>query len=190
MPILSPFESSLHRLSPPSIPSLLAAFTYEHIPAAIAHDLRSVPRTLYLLGFTGKPPSPPTAQAQGQPPAGGTGSAAAANCVGCGTAGAEGEGGQEGASSGAQTGSAGAQPAAVPAALAAGGALLGQWQYSVHSTHAVQTFSIDPSSLPAGGAIDHVRLMVASNWGHPGFTCLYRLRVHGTPAVAVPAAAA
>ena len=49
----------------------------------------------------------------------------------------------------------------------------------MHSTHAVQTFSIDPSSLPAGGAIDHVRLMVASNWGHPGFTCLYRLRVHG-----------
>lgn len=76
------------------------------------------------------------------------------------------------------------------AAGPADGVLLGQWQYNVHSTHAVQTFAVDSAALPAGGSIDHVRLVVSSNWGHPGYTCLYRLRMHGTPAVAMPAATA
>lgn len=26
-----------------------------------------------------------------------------------------------------------------------------------------------------------VKLKILSNWGHPKYTCLYRLRVHGTP---------
>ncbi len=169
-------------------PSSLAGFTYEHIPAAIAHDLRSAPRSLSLLAYIGKPPAPPTAQAQ--PTASGDGGAASADCAGCGTAGAAGEGGHAGAPSDAQPTAAPSQPAAVPAALAAGGTLLGQWRYDVHSAHAVQTFPVDSTALPAGRAIDHVRLVVSSNWGHPGFTCLYRLRMHGAPAVAVPAAAA
>ncbi|PRW57972.1 SAD1 UNC-84 domain 1- isoform A [Chlorella sorokiniana] len=130
LPLVGPSGWVDVRLAQPIRPT---AFTYEHIPASIAHDLRSAPRSLSLLGFLGKPPAPPTDQPQ---PAAGDAAAAGgstANCAGCGAAGTAG-------------------------ALAAGGVLLGQWQYNVHSTHAVQTFTVDSSPLPAGGAIDHTSL--------------------------------
>ena len=149
-------ESERTDACPLSPPQSHAAFTYEHIPATIAHDLRSAPRSMSLLGFIGRPPAPPAVQAD-EAASTDTGSD---TCAGC------------------------------SAACAAGGVLLGQWQYNVHSTHAVQTFAVDSPALPAGGSIDHVRLVVSSNWGHPGYTCLYRLRMHGTPAVPVPAATA
>eukprot|EP00092_Neocalanus_flemingeri_P089608 GFUD01113386.1.p1 GENE.GFUD01113386.1~~GFUD01113386.1.p1 ORF type:complete len:514 (-),score=197.75 GFUD01113386.1:200-1705(-) len=48
--------------------------------------------------------------------------------------------------------------------------------YSISmSSSSVQTFHI-PSSLP----ISQLRLQVTSNWGRPEYTCLYRVRVHGT----------
>ena len=43
----------------------------------------------------------------------------------------------------------------------------------------------DVAPPPAAGGdlvIDHVRLAVTANHGHPGYTCVYRIRVHGTPA--------
>eukprot|EP00092_Neocalanus_flemingeri_P039670 GFUD01043202.1.p1 GENE.GFUD01043202.1~~GFUD01043202.1.p1 ORF type:complete len:675 (+),score=266.97 GFUD01043202.1:78-2102(+) len=50
--------------------------------------------------------------------------------------------------------------------------------YSISpSSSSVQTFPItSPTFLP----ISQLRLQVTSNWGHPEYTCLYRVRVHGT----------
>lgn len=103
------------------------AFTYEHIPASIAFDIRSAPRNLTLTGFLGPPPPPGALHADG----------------------------------GSET--------EVP---------LGSFVYDALGGQAVQTFRLAPRAQ--GATVDHVRLAVA-NHGHPGFTCLYRLRVHGTP---------
>jgi SUN domain-containing protein 1/2 len=43
---------------------------------------------------------------------------------------------------------------------------------------ATQTFSFDEKNARA---VDHVRFEVLSNYGNAEYTCLYRLRVHGTP---------
>ena len=43
---------------------------------------------------------------------------------------------------------------------------------------ATQTFSFDEKNARA---VDHVRFTVLSNYGNAEYTCLYRLRVHGTP---------
>jgi SUN domain-containing protein 1/2 len=43
---------------------------------------------------------------------------------------------------------------------------------------ATQTFSFDEKNAKA---VDHVRFTVLSNYGNLEYTCLYRLRVHGTP---------
>ncbi|KAK9831220.1 hypothetical protein WJX74_008151 [Apatococcus lobatus] len=51
--------------------------------------------------------------------------------------------------------------------------LLGRFQYDVKGDP-VQTFQIESSQ-----AFDHIRFKVSSNHGHPDYTCLYRLRVHG-----------
>jgi len=52
---------------------------------------------------------------------------------------------------------------------------LGNFSYSV-DLGAVQTFEVVVPHV-----VDHVRLFVKNNHGHKGWTCLYRLRVHGTP---------
>ena len=43
----------------------------------------------------------------------------------------------------------------------------------------MQTFNLTKN---AGAVVDHVRFHVKSNYGNEEWTCLYRLRVHGTPA--------
>ena len=85
----------------------------------------------------------------------------------------------------------------------AAGVPLGEASYDAHDMHAVQTFQLGAAPV-AGGAgdeggqrssdsaalegglplIDHVRLTISANHGHPGHTCLHRIRVHGAPAVA------
>jgi SUN domain-containing protein 1/2 len=109
------------RLAAPVRPS---AFTYEHIPAAIAHDIRSAPRNLTLTGFLVGGPPGNSGPARGVP--------------------------------------------------------LGTFVYDARSRQPVQTFQLAPEAQAA--PIDHVRLAVDSHHGHPRYTCLYRLRVHGTPA--------
>lgn len=109
------------------------AFTYEHIPAAIAFDIRSAPRNLVLTGFLGPPPPHPG-------PA-------------------------------ANSSAEGAEALGVP---------LGSFSYDAHSRHPVQTFQLGPEWRQV--EVDHVRLAFAANNGHPGYTCLYRFRMHGTPA--------
>jgi SUN domain-containing protein 1/2 len=112
-----------------------SSVTYEHVPAAIAHDIRSAPRTLSLLGFLGPPPRPSPAD----------------------------DGNGAGLGSGA----------------AAQGVPLGSFIYDALAKNPVQTFQLSAEAREA--EVDHVRLEVRDNHGQPGFTCLYRLRVHGTP---------
>jgi SUN domain-containing protein 1/2 len=47
---------------------------------------------------------------------------------------------------------------------------------------ATQTFRFDTAANEPG-AVDHVRFEVRSNYGNEAYTCLYRLRVHGAPAL-------
>uniref|UniRef100_A0A672FEJ1 SUN domain-containing protein n=1 Tax=Salarias fasciatus TaxID=181472 RepID=A0A672FEJ1_SALFA len=53
------------------------------------------------------------------------------------------------------------------------GTLLGTFSYD-QDGDALQTFL----------TFQIVEVQVLSNWGHPDYTCLYRIRVHGTPAAA------
>ena len=61
-----------------------------------------------------------------------------------------------------------------------GGAL--RYELGASSRGAAQTFAFDETRARA---VDHVRFEVRSNYGNAEYTCLYRLRVHGTP-VATP----
>lgn len=124
------------RLAAPIRPT---AFSYEHIPASIAFDIRSAPRSLALTGYLGAPPP------------------------------------HDGGSAGG--------------AGAGAGVALGGGVYDARGGRAVQTFPLAVGDAPAQ-VVDHVRLAIASNHGHPDLTCVYRLRVHGVPAVPPPAAAA
>nr|XP_019587117.1 PREDICTED: SUN domain-containing protein 3 [Rhinolophus sinicus] len=54
---------------------------------------------------------------------------------------------------------------------------LGQFLYNKTGT-TVQTFELQHE---VSEPLLCVKLKILSNWGHPKYTCLYRLRVHGTP---------
>lgn len=82
---------------------------------------------------------------------------------------------------GSGSGEGGRRPPGVP---------LGQFEFDGRGGRSVQTFPLAAGALPPGASVDHVRLAITSNHGHLGFTCVYRLRVHGTPVAAMPAAAA
>ncbi|XP_056904504.1 SUN domain-containing protein 1-like isoform X5 [Takifugu flavidus] len=58
------------------------------------------------------------------------------------------------------------------------GQLLGAYTYD-QDGDAVQTFTI---TEVCDRPFQMVEIQVTSNWGHPEYTCLYRVRVHGTPA--------
>ncbi|GAB4821170.1 hypothetical protein N2152v2_008216 [Parachlorella kessleri] len=115
------------------------AFTYEHIPAAIAFDIRTAPQTLHLYACIGECPE------AGSP-------TAAVNSS------SEVDINRQAAKDGLH--------------------LLGQLEYDAINGSAVQTAQVDDSQR--GLLVERVRLMVSGNHGHPDYTCLYRLRVHGT----------
>ncbi|GAB5591902.1 hypothetical protein Unana1_06802 [Umbelopsis nana] len=54
---------------------------------------------------------------------------------------------------------------------------LGTGQYDAHDPMAIQSF---PVALQKPTRVVVIR--IKSNWGHPDYTCLYRIRVHGEPA--------
>ena len=64
---------------------------------------------------------------------------------------------------------------------------LGSFEYDAAGA-VTQTFVLrEPAASPLP-AFSHVQLAIESNYGNPALTCLYRFRVHGTPAAAATAA--
>ncbi|XP_070623210.1 SUN domain-containing protein 3-like isoform X1 [Erythrolamprus reginae] len=57
------------------------------------------------------------------------------------------------------------------------GTFLGQFTYDVEG-FLIQTFQLKNESPEL---IKYIKLKVISSWGHPKYTCIYRLRVHGNP---------
>ncbi|KAF8591078.1 hypothetical protein K439DRAFT_1656900 [Ramaria rubella] len=57
---------------------------------------------------------------------------------------------------------------------------LAQFSYDVHSPEHIQTFSVPKEIQEIGADFGVVVLLIKNNWGEEDFTCLYRLRVHGT----------
>lgn len=57
--------------------------------------------------------------------------------------------------------------------------MIAEFNYDTRSDDALQTFEMDSSKPAARVAYPMVELRVLSNYGHPKYTCLYRLRVHG-----------
>ncbi|KGL77027.1 SUN domain-containing protein 3, partial [Tinamus guttatus] len=55
------------------------------------------------------------------------------------------------------------------------GLFLGEFTYSP-AEHPFQTFWLQNEGWDS---VRYVKLEVLSNWGHPEYTCLYRVRVHG-----------
>ncbi|RIA94171.1 UNC-like C-terminal-domain-containing protein [Glomus cerebriforme] len=58
---------------------------------------------------------------------------------------------------------------------------LGKFTYDMHGLP-VQTFDIPKHITAHNKPIRAIIMKVKSNWGKPEYTCLYRFRVHGTPA--------
>lgn len=126
---------------------LPVSFTYEHVPASVAHDVRSAPRGLRATGFPGPPPPPPV-------PGGSEG------------------GGEQGLESDTE-----------------GGVSLGSCVYDAlaPARRAAETCggggaAAAGAEAAAAAAVTHVRFEFRGNHGHPAYTCLYRVRVHGSPA--------
>ncbi|CAI2168207.1 13921_t:CDS:2 [Funneliformis geosporum] len=57
---------------------------------------------------------------------------------------------------------------------------LGTYVYNISSVP-VQTFEVPQDILESNKPVRAVIMKVNSNWGKPGYTCLYRFRVHGNP---------
>ncbi|NWS71381.1 SUN1 protein, partial [Crotophaga sulcirostris] len=58
------------------------------------------------------------------------------------------------------------------------GKLLGQYVYDQEG----ESLQMFPVMEKDENAFQIVELRILSNWGHAEYTCLYRFRVHGTPA--------
>jgi len=59
------------------------------------------------------------------------------------------------------------------------GTLLGNFRYE-QDHDPLQNFPITTPESESR-SFSHLEIRISSNWGHPNFTCVYRLRVHGTP---------
>ncbi|XP_039188055.1 SUN domain-containing protein 3 isoform X5 [Crotalus tigris] len=57
------------------------------------------------------------------------------------------------------------------------GTFLGQFTYDMEG-FLIQTFQLKNESSEL---MRYIKLKVINNWGHPKYTCIYRLRVHGDP---------
>ncbi|KAG8139614.1 hypothetical protein E2320_002383 [Naja naja] len=57
------------------------------------------------------------------------------------------------------------------------GTFLGQFTYDMEG-FLIQTFRLKNESSEL---MRYIKLKVINNWGHPKYTCIYRLRVHGDP---------
>ncbi|KAJ8468268.1 hypothetical protein ONZ45_g17303 [Pleurotus djamor] len=56
---------------------------------------------------------------------------------------------------------------------------MGSFRYDIYQRHTAQLFPLSAEFLARNMDVSTVILVVMTNWGHPGFTCLYRVRIHG-----------
>lgn len=57
--------------------------------------------------------------------------------------------------------------------------LITSFSYELNDENPIQTFPVSKKHLRSDRTVQVVIVKVKSNWGHPDFTCLYRVRVHG-----------
>ncbi len=60
------------------------------------------------------------------------------------------------------------------------------FSYDIHAPGHIQTFPVLPEVKDLGVDFGIVVLRILSNWGRDEFTCLYRVRVHGTQVGEIP----
>ncbi|EMR11283.1 hypothetical protein PNEG_00311 [Pneumocystis murina B123] len=58
--------------------------------------------------------------------------------------------------------------------------LIATMTYNIFSTYSIQTFPIPTVIQQLNIPVKNVLFRILSNWGNDKFTCLYRIRVHGT----------
>ena len=56
--------------------------------------------------------------------------------------------------------------------------LLGEYIYDIESDDPLQRFKVQNHQIASHG-FNKIELVIKTNHGHPEYTCLYRLRVHG-----------
>lgn len=156
------------------------AVTLEHIHRYIAYDITSAPKAVTVLGWNHtRSPLRGRSAAAGGTAAGGGGGGEFGKAVVLGNfrydIAAEGGAMQTFNMKGAAGGGA-AAGASASAAWGGGRVLKGGL---------AQGMRLEQSHGGGGGSggvvVDHVRFEVESNYGNKEWTCLYRLRVHGTP---------
>ncbi|KAI9730356.1 MAG: hypothetical protein M1834_005866 [Cirrosporium novae-zelandiae] len=65
---------------------------------------------------------------------------------------------------------------------------LGAWKYDIHSSNNIQSFHMDILDLKNHDSpTNKVIVRVPSNWGNLHFTCIYRMKLYGEPAVPLSA---
>lgn len=57
---------------------------------------------------------------------------------------------------------------------------LAQFTYDIHAPNHIQTFPVPQEVRDIGSDFGIVVLIIKNNWGEEDYTCLYRMRVHGT----------
>ena len=57
---------------------------------------------------------------------------------------------------------------------------IGKWEYDVHKPNHIQTFAMTVDTEHFNAKVTKVVVRTVSNWGAEHYTCLYRLRMHGT----------
>lgn len=55
---------------------------------------------------------------------------------------------------------------------------LGEARYDIHSNYTIQTSYLEMLRV---SMFEAVLIQIEDNWGNPDYTCLYRVRIHGTP---------
>lgn len=58
---------------------------------------------------------------------------------------------------------------------------LGSFEYNIHGRRPTQTFVLEPKIRAAKLRVPAIVFRFEGNWGNEQYTCIYRVRVHGSP---------
>ena len=156
-----PFEGSQGHLGVKlAAPVRITEFTIDHVPRAVAHDMRPAPRHMEVWGLVE-----------------GKDNLEKLRAYRAGRKAAE----TEGASVPAEP----PRPSILP--KNAEYMRIGSFMYDINDPHNIQTFSASEEVKELNIDFGIVVLFVNDNWGMKEFTCLYRFRVHGERKDEIPA---